>query len=420
MVYLYRLLTTLGAPLIALYLRLRRSKGREDHARFQERMGHADLPRPRGKLVWCHAASVGEVLSVITLLTKLRERHPNWTILLTSGTVTSAQLVRARLTEGILHQYVPVDRWPYVSRFLDHWKPNLALWVESELWPNMLSALAERRVPTILLNGRMSEKSYKRWRMIQGGIKPIMESFSLGLAQTGAERARFAALGMKDVRAIGNLKFAADPLPYSETDLKTFLSQLSGRPVWLMASTHPGEDEIALNVHRKLRLHWPDILTIIVPRHPLRSAEISTLLQKETLCAAHRSRGEPITNQTEIYLADTMGELGLFYRACPVCCLAGSFTWGGHNPVEPAQLGCATVFGPKMDNFVLMADDMLGAGAALQVMDEKELADTIERLLNNPAEVTALAESAKKWTESKHAVLGETLKLLEPYFTEHT
>ncbi|HAX91103.1 MAG TPA: 3-deoxy-D-manno-octulosonic acid transferase [Rhodospirillaceae bacterium] len=414
---LYRFLTNLFAPFIALYLRLRKAKGREDGARFKERLGFASLRRPKGKLVWCHAASVGEALSVLTLLEKLRERHPAWSVLLTTGTVTSSKLVATRLPDGVFHQYVPVDRWPYVSRFLHHWKPDLVLWVESELWPNMLAAIKERCIKAILLNGRMSEKSYRRWQMI-GGVKQLLGTFTLGLAQTGVERGRFAALGLPDVRVIGNLKFASDPLPCDEEALDAMRRTLGPRPVWLMSSTHTGEDEIALSIHKHLHISFPNLLTIIVPRHPTRGDEIATMLHKNGAVFARRSKGDMPDAHTGIYLADTMGELGLFYRLCPLCCLAGSFVWGGHNPVEPAQLGCATLFGPRMDNFTIMVDDMLGAGAARQVLDESELAKALLHLMKAPDDITALAKAGQEWAATKHAILNETLDVLDDYLKD--
>lgn len=418
MTIVYRLLTTLAAPFIALYLVLRKRKGREDKTRFAERLGFTSLPRPKGLLVWVHAASVGEALSILSLIDKIRQRHPAWSVLVTTGTVTSANLMQIRLPEGVLHQYVPVDRWPYVTRFLDHWKPDLTLWIESELWPNMLTALAQRRVPVVLLNGRMSERSYRRWRMIAGGAKKLMQTFALGLAQTGAERARFESLGLRDVRAIGNLKYAAAPLPFDETEMTKLGRMIDGRKVWIVASTHPGEEEIALATHRKLALRHPDLLTILVPRHPVRGPEIAALVASYNLKCTRRSLGEGIDPDTQVYLVDTMGEMGLFYRLAPLCCLAGSFTWGGHNPVEPALLGCCVVFGPRMDNFAIMADDMLGAGAALQVIDEAELEQKISALLDDNDLVAKQGEKALAWATSKAGVLEETLKCLDPFFRQ--
>lgn len=413
----YRFVTDITAPFISLYLRIRRAGGREDDARFQERLGHASQPRPKGKLVWCHAASVGEALSVLTLLKNLQEEYSEWSFLITTGTVTSAAIVNERKLANVIHQYVPVDRWSYVMRFLKHWEPDLVLWVESELWPNMLTALAARNVPAILLNGRMSDRSYRRWRMIPDGAKEILSVFVLGLTQTGIERNRFSSLGLKDVRAIGNLKYAAEPLPYDAYVLEALANKVGERPVWLMASTHDGEEEIALQVHEQLHKALPDLLTIIVPRHPGRGLDIAALIEKEGRTVARRSLDEVLTDKTEIYLADTMGELGLFYRLSPLCCLAGSFTWGGHNLVEPAQLGCSILFGPKMENFLLMADDILSEGAACQVTDSEELAEKLLHLIRDPDERQRLSDAAHAWAETKQGILDETLNVLAPFFS---
>lgn len=413
----YRFLTNILAPLIGLYLRVRRQRGREDAQRFQERLGFPSVPRPKGKLIWCHAASVGEMMSVITLLKSIRARHPDYSIILTTGTVTSARMIASRLPEGITHQYVPVDRWPYVTRFLDHWSPDMVLWIESELWPNMLSALKMRNVPTALLNGRMSKKSYKRWRFFKGGAKKMMETFTLGLAQTGSEANRFAALGLKNIQAIGNLKYAADPLPFDEDELEIVRQQTQDRPLWLMASTHPGEDEIAIAAHKHLAHKHANLLTIIVPRHPERSDEIAKMIRTKGLIVSQRSKQEPFNANTSIYLADTMGEMGLFYRLAKTVCLAGSFTWGGHNPIEPAQLDCSIIFGPRMDNFAIMADDMLSHGAARQVESEDELQEVLEHHLKNPTEQNLHVAAAQKWVADKQNILEDTLKVLEPLFS---
>jgi len=412
----YRFLTDITAPFISVYLQLRKAKGKEDKNRFNERLGIASLKRPKGKLVWCHGASVGEILSVLSLLKNLHEEYPDWQFLLTTGTVTSASIIEERKLDYIIHQYMPVDRWQYVTRFLNHWKPDLILWVESELWPNMLTAISSRKIPAILLNGRMSDSSYKKWRLISDGANKILSAFSLGLTQTGIERNRFASLGLKNVHSIGNLKYAADPLPYDKEELENLKSQIKDRPVWLMASTHQGEEEIALETHAQLKKSIPNILTIIVPRHAGRGLDIAQLIKKGKYVFSKRSLKEEITSETEIYLSDTMGELGLFYRLSPLCCLAGSFTWGGHNPVEPAILGCCILFGTKMDNFLLMADDILSAEAAIQVTDANDLSKNILHLIQNPIEVNKLGKLAFEWAENKKSILDETLKILSPFF----
>lgn len=415
---IYRLLTDISAPAIGAYLRRRRAQGREDKARFGERLGQASLPRPAGKLVWCHAASVGEAMSVLSLMTALREARPNWKVLLTTGTVTSAQMLATRLPEGVVHQYVPVDRWPYVSRFLDHWRPDLTLWVESELWPNMLSALRRRHTPAILLNGRMSEKSFRRWKLARRWARKVLGAFTLALAQTEAEQARFKALGMADVRCVGNLKCAAAPLPYNEGTLRHLRAQLGMRKAWLMASTHAGEDEIALVAHTTLRQTRPDLLLVIVPRHASRGDAIAELLQKRGVKFARRSSGAAIAPDTAVYLADTMGELGLLYRFAPVVCLGGSFVWGGHNPVEPAQLGCAMIFGPRMTNFAAIAAAFKESGAALQIQAPAHLADAVAQLFDDPGLATALSVAARQLTERHRHVLSDIMRVLSPFMVE--
>jgi 3-deoxy-D-manno-octulosonic-acid transferase len=413
----YRLLTGLAAPGIALYLRLRRAQGKEDPARFSERLGKASRPRPEGRLVWCHAASIGEAMSVLSLIEAIRRYYPKWQILITTGTVTSANLLSRRLPRGVYHQYAPVDRWPYVTRFLDHWRPDLALWVESELWPNTLAALRQRGIPAILLNGRLSEKSCRRWRRVHGWAQELLGAFALILAQSELAGNHFTALGAKDVRCIGNLKFAAAPLPCDELELDRLRAQTGTRPVWLMASTHPGEEDIALAVHAHLRAQWPDLLTIIVPRHAVRGNAIMKLINRVGLRGAQRSRQKNIQPSAEIYLADTMGELGLFYRLAPVICLGGTFTWAGHNPIEPAQLGCAVLFGPNMTNFAAIAEDMLTNRAAFQVHSPNELAVRLEQLLATPDEMFALANAGRVLVEQKSDVLPETMHLLTPWFS---
>jgi 3-deoxy-D-manno-octulosonic-acid transferase len=414
----YRFLTDLGAPGIALYLRMRRRAGKEDPFRFSERLGLPSLPRPSGRLVWCHAASVGEAMSVLSLIEAIRKYYPAWQVLLTTGTVTSAALLAERLPAGVYHQYVPVDRFLYVTRFLDHWRPDIALLVESELWPNMLMGLKRRKIPAALLNGRLSVKSFKRWSYFKGFACRLLETFAFILAQTEAEAERYAALGALDVSYAGNLKYAAEVLPCDDPELDRLRVQVGNRPVWLMASTHPGEEEIALDVHVELRDRWPGLLTIIVPRHPERGDDVLSLVFQRGVRGARRTAERKILPSTDVYVADTMGELGVFYRLAPISCLGGSFTWGGHNPIEPAQLGSAIIFGPTMTNFAEIADAFLSAGAAIQVHSPSELALRIEQLMTMPREAFALANTARAFIEDKRGVLGETLRLLEPWLTE--
>src|SRR5690349_21323236 len=349
---IYRGLTEIGGPAIRLYLARRRAAGKEDPVRRLERLGVASCPRPPGRLAWFHAASVGESVSVLVLIHRLTERYPDLSVLITTGTVTSAELMAKRLPARALHHYVPVDRMPYVRRFLDHWKPDLALWIESEIWPNLLSEIGRRRIPAALVNARMSAGSFRNWGRVPGFIGPLLSVFRLCLAQTEAEADRLRHLGARDVRCVGNLKFSAEPLPADPAVLEVLRHAFKDRPVWLLASSHPGEEEVAADVHAALRDRLPGLLTVIAPRHPQRGGEIGALLAGRGLAAVRRSDGALPGAEHEVYVADTVGELGLFFRLAPVVCIGGSLVpHGGHNPVEPAQLGCAVLYGPHMTNF---------------------------------------------------------------------
>jgi 3-deoxy-D-manno-octulosonic-acid transferase len=412
----YRYLTELGAPVIDMYLRRRLAAGREDAARFSERLGRASWPRPGGFLIWCHAASVGEAVSLLSLIDKIRQFYPAVNVLITTGTVTSARMLDGRLPEGVLHQYIPVDRLPYVKEFLDHWRPDLVLWVESELWPNMLMALKERNVPAVLLNARMSDKSFRQWYRVRSLAKQLLGTFNLSLTQTEDERGRFVTLGAKPVRCIGNLKYAAQPLPHNLAELERLSELIEHRFVWLMASTHRGEEEMAIDIHRQLKDRFPLLLTIIVPRHAVRGDEIAADLAKSGLKITRRSKGEVLESSTDVYLADTMGELGLFYRLSPITVMGGTFVpVGGHNPIEAARLGTALLFGPSMYNFSEITREFLGRKAARQVQHINELTYILTNLLTNDSERQDLARHASMLADDKSHVLDDILEAIKPW-----
>jgi 3-deoxy-D-manno-octulosonic-acid transferase len=412
---LYRFLTDLGAPFIGLYLRRRRKDGREDAERFSERFGYASRPRPVGRLVWCHAASVGEAASLLLLIEKLHDVYPDISVLLTTGTVTAARMMESRLPPYALHQYVPIDRAPCIARFLKHWLPALAIWIESELWPNTLAALRQRSVPVVLLNARMSDKSFRNWHRARGWARELMSSFSLCLAQTENDRGRFIALGASPVKCLGNLKYAAAPLPCDAGELARLQGEIANRPVWLMASTHRGEEEMAITAHRAVAAKHRGLLTIIAPRHAARGVEVAQILTASGLPFARRSKGEAITDDTQIYLADTMGELGLLYRLCPVVVLGGSFVWGGHNPIEAAQLGAAIIFGPRMNNFLEIAREFTFAQAAMPLQHANEMAFAVDYLLTNPDERNKRVQAARLLADQKRHILDQIIVEMDPW-----
>ena len=413
---LYRLLTDLGAPVINLYLRRRRAAGREDALRFPERQGHPSRPRPEGRLLWCHAASVGEATSLLLLIEKLHDLYSDITVLLTTGTVTAAHMIAPRLPPYALHQYAPIDRVPCLARFLAHWQPTLAVWIESELWPNTLAALRDRGIPAILLNARMSDKSFRNWYRVKGFARALMSNFALCLAQTESDRARFVALGASPVKSLGNLKYASAPLPCDLQELASLREATASRPVWLMASTHRGEEEMAIAAHNALIAHHPTLLTVIAPRHAVRGDEIALLLETSGLRYARRSKGEPLTAETQVYLADTIGELGLFYALSPVAVLGGSFVrTGGHNPIEPAQAGAAIIFGAHMYNFSEIAREFTLAQAAVQLQHANEIAFTVDRLLTPSDERDRRVQAARLLADQKRYILDQIIVEMEPW-----
>ncbi|MBT4932580.1 MAG: 3-deoxy-D-manno-octulosonic acid transferase [Rhodospirillaceae bacterium] len=413
---IYRIVTTLGQPLIRFHLSRRLAKGKEDKTRFGERLGVAGKPRPDGKLVWIHAASVGESLSLLPLIERLRTDYADWNILLTTGTVTSAALMAERLPEGTIHQYVPVDRAAYGERFLNHWRPDLALWAESEFWPNLICRAAAKDLPMILLNGRISNKSYSGWRRFPGLIRKLLGAFSLCLGQSNIDAARLSDLGATNAKSVGNLKFAAPPLPADALAIDIFTAQIDGRPCWLASSTHKGEEEIVGRVQLSLKEKHPALLSIIVPRHPGRGIEVSAGLQSMGLNTALRSAGEKITADTDIYIADTMGELGLFYRLSPIVFIGKSLiASGGQNPLEAARLGCAIIFGPHMSNFAEITDTFMQNQAGLEIADEAGMRDTIDHLLSHPDECLKLGQAAARVADNEADVLDAVMGELIPY-----
>lgn len=413
--FLYRQLITAASPLVYLYLLQRQRRGKEDRERFHERLGRSNLPRPDGPLVWLHAASVGEAQSILTLIARLRTERPHVRLLVTTGTVTSARLLRDRLPPGAFHQYVPVDRPLWVARFLDHWRPDLALWVESELWPNLIGETQRRNIPMVLLNGRMSAKSFAAWQRARGLVRPLLAGFALCFAQSAVEASRFARLGARRVFTPGNLKYAADPLPAASEALAGLKQAIGARPVWLAASTHAGEEAIIAAAHRLLARAKPDLLTIIVPRHASRGGALARELPSEGLAVARRAAGQKIEANTAIYLADTMGELGLFYRIAPIVFVGGSLVaHGGQNLLEPARHDCAIVHGPHMWNFQEIVSEMYHVEATREVVDAESLAREVETLLTDSTAREARAAAARGVADAHRGVLDRILDDMAP------
>jgi 3-deoxy-D-manno-octulosonic-acid transferase len=413
----YRRLSAAAAPLTGLLVRRRLRQGKEESDRIGERRGISSVDRPRGPLIWIHGASVGEVLAVAALIERLRAL--NVRILLTSGTVTSAAIVAKRFPPDVVHQYVPFDSPRFVARFLEFWQPSLALFVESDLWPNLILTGAARRMPMVLINGRMSPRSFPRWQRASATISALLGRFELCLAQSEVDAERFSALGARDVVTTGNLKLDGEAPPADASRLERLLSATRGRPVVVAASTHAGEEELIGAVHARLKARYPALLTVIVPRHPKRGEAIAQALQASGHEVALRSHDQMPQAGTAIYVADTMGELGLFYRLAPIVVMGGSFVrHGGQNPIEAIKLGAAVVHGPHVFNFADVYAELDAAGGAVQVGGEAELAAQIGRWLSDQPTRQRVVDAGAAVVDRLGGALERSLAALEPYLMQ--
>lgn len=398
------------SPILALYLTASRwmgplanrklasrlAEGKEDPDRINERRGIASQPRPRGELLWFHAASVGESLSLLDLIESLIDERPDLNVLITTGTRSSADLLQTRLPDQTIHQFVPLDARPFVQAFLDHWKPDVAVWTESELWPALIHETYERGIHMISLNTRMSQESYRKWHRVRGAASALLGKFDLFLAQdrlTAKHLQRLGALQGR-VRINGSLKESNGALPHDEEERQSISAALETRPVWLAASTHPGEEEMAAEAHRIARRAAPRLLLVIAPRHPERGPAIAENLRKQGWRVALRSEGVQLDAVIDIYVADTLGEMGLWYRIAPLNFLGGSLVEiGGHNPYEPAALGSAILHGPHVASAQGVYDRLDDTGGARLVKDARDLGEALIELLE-PHRAAAMAHAA--------------------------
>lgn len=416
---LYLGLTARAEGAAGILLRRRLRDGKEDPKRMGERLGRPSLPRPDGALAWFHAASVGESLSLLGTIEALTRARRDLHVLVTTGTRTSATLLARRLPRRALHQFAPLDVGPAVERFLRHWRPDLAVWTESELWPRLVHDTSARGVPMVLVNARMTARSLTRWRRLSPVAAWLLNRFETVLVQDEAARAGLVELGLEPDRArvTGSLKSAAEPLPLDPAALARFRVAVGKRPLWLAASTHPGEETIAAAAHARLRKSRPDALLIIAPRHPARADAVAAELASEGPLP-RRSEGALPTEGAPIYLADTLGEMGLWYRLAPVTFIGGSTAeMGGHNPYEPAGLGAAVIHGPDVANFAAIYAALDGGGGALKVVDAAGLAEAVWTLWSEPRRA-ALVDAARRVVaaepDARAAVLTELLARLPP------
>jgi 3-deoxy-D-manno-octulosonic-acid transferase len=413
----YRAVTTALSPAVPVLLRRRAGRGKEDHARVNERLALDLSPRPKGPLIWVHGASVGECIAALPLIESLLQQQDR-NVLVTSGTVSSAKIMRERLPTRALHQFVPIDTPSATARFLDHWRPDVGLFVDSDIWPNLVFGAKTRGVKLALVNARMSERSFAGWCWAPKTAANLLSAFDLCLAQDEEIASRFQRLGARNVTAVGNLKADAPPLVADAGQLATMCSAISGRPVLLAAQTHPGEDETILPVHDTLRRTIPDLLTVIVPRHVERGPEIAMLCG--TRPVRRRALGEIPSSDTAVYVADTMGELGLFYRLAPFAFVGGSLVrHGGQNPLEPARLGCAVLAGPHTFNFASAYEAIFREQGLGVVRSSGEIAEIARRLLSEPARAKSLGLAAASAAATLGGAFIKTVAAVELLLVHH-
>ena len=391
----YSIATRLLRPAVPLLLRYREKRGKEEAARRNERLGIAVRPRLPGQLIWLHAASVGELNAVLPLADALRRARPGLRFLFTTGTVTSARIAERRLNADDVHQYVPLDAKAYLQRFLTHWRPDAAILTESEIWPNTILACHAHSVPLALVNGRISARSFSRWRKRPGIAKPLYSRFQLVLAQNEEMAQRFRDLGAPKVLAVGNLKIDAQPPPVDAQALAQLKAALGNRPFYVAASTHEGEEKLLGDVHRLVSVRLPGLCTVIAPRHPERGIAIGEMLKAAGLKTVLRSAGELPGPETDVYIADTIGELGTLYAASPIAFIGGSLVpHGGQNPIEAVRHQTVVLSGPHWFNFTDAYETLRRFDAVVPVSNAEELSTALMRLIDNESEIARLRSAA--------------------------
>ncbi|PSH70801.1 3-deoxy-D-manno-octulosonic acid transferase [Phyllobacterium brassicacearum] len=410
----YRWVGAATFPIVGAYVAFRASKGKEERGRHGERYGVASVARPSGPLIWVHAASVGETSAVTPLVEAIVDMGIH--VVLTTGTVTSAKMVQDRLGDRVIHQYVPLDLKPAVDRFLTHWQPDLAVICESEIWPMTILELGTRRVPQVLVNGRLSDRSFANWHKRPSIAEALFENLAHVVAQSDIDGERFRALGARPVTVSGNLKVDTAVPPVNNGDLAAMQRMIGSRKTWAAISTHQGEEDIVAQVHHMLKARHRDLLTIIVPRHPDRAAEIAETIEKMGMKVALRSRGDQIEPDTDIYLGDTIGDMGLYLRLTEIAFVGRSLTaQGGQNPLEPAMLKSAILSGRNVQNFRDSYQRLIKNGGAKLVRDKDMLAGAVNYLFNNPAERQVMIDAGLKTVEDMRGSLSRTMTALEPF-----
>jgi 3-deoxy-D-manno-octulosonic-acid transferase len=411
---IYKILMTLLFPLFkATYIKKRQRIGKEHPIRFNERVGIYKKKRPEGKLYWFHGASVGESVSMLPLIDRLLKEDENLSIMVTTGTITSAEIMEKRLPERAFHQFVPFDVPSYVKNLINHFNPDAVLWFESELWPSFLSEIKKKNIPFILVNGRISDKSYSNWKKFKFVSKELLSCFSLCLGQSEQDKNRLKFLGAQKVDCVGNLKYAGMPLDVDKEKLAELKEKINGRRVFVISSTHNNEEEQFADHIKHLQEFVPNVFIIVAPRHPERGIEVTNMFRRKGYTVAQRSKDEPITDDVEIYVADTIGEMGLWYGVGEVSFIGGSLiNRGGQNFNEPARCKNAVVVGNFMTNFSDMINRAKVNNAVWQLSSATDVIEYVINLFTEPELLKERQENAYAWTVLENKVLDGIIRIL--------
>ncbi|MDR3164507.1 MAG: hypothetical protein LBU13_02925 [Synergistaceae bacterium] len=420
---IYKVLTFLAGPIARPLLSIRAARGREsaDPVRRAERRGTSSLPRPEGTVFWFDAVSVGESNSAIPMIDFVLEEFPRSSVLVTTTTVTGARNMETKLaSRRAFHQFLPLDRRAYADRFLDYWRPSAGFFIDSDFWPNMLLSAHERRIPLILLNGRVSNRSYERWMRHRAASSRLMGTFAYALAKSDGDAGKLSDMGIASVECVGNLKYGVPPLPCDAARVAEIASAAGGRASWMASVTHRGEDEHILKAHKTIRDKFPEALLVIAPRHPERGGEILELARSFGFAAALESSGDKIARPNSVYISDVLGGLAPYYKYFDIVFIGGSLleNMDGQNPMEAARLNTAILSGSNVDSFLETYDILKRADAVTMVTDAKSLSEQVASLLSQPALLTEMKARAKSTAEREAAVLDRAKGKLRAKFRE--
>lgn len=409
----YLALRPLLQPLMRWVVKRRVREGKDDPARSVEKLGTATQPRPEGRLVWVHAVGLGEVLALRPLLVQMQAQTPDISFLITSTARSSAKVLHANLPPRSLHQFLPLDGPDYMRKFLDHWQPDLSIWSEQDLWPGAIEDTYNRGIPLAYINARLNAASTKRRAKLAGLHADMLSRFSFVAAQNNQTQTNLRTLGAQEPQLFKSLKPAAAPLDVDAKALAHFEKITAGRKIWVAASTHPADEDVVIETQKILTAQDPDHLLILVPRVPDRAPQITTALHQADLDFAQRSTGQDPTPQTSVFLADSFGELGLWYRLSQIAFVGASFAEiGGHNPWEPACLGLPVLYGPNVQNFASDYADLTEAGAAQLISTQDNPAQKLSEAVTNSAPAETRAKVAQLILEARAAIAPLATALL--------